>query len=143
METLGVTLTIVAGLVLVGLSLFLARRWFAGSRHRFTRPALRQRALEESGRLVSLVDERRMSRPPDDPVIVEHEIAHRRVTLHDEGTQEIYRREHLPVVAELRQQFAERRIRNPMLDELYETAGNEADLRTVATALEEMARRLD
>ena len=45
----------------------------------------------------------------------------------------------MPKVAELRELFAARRIRNGMLDDLYASAGNEADLRTISTALQEMA----
>ncbi len=143
MDVLGGMGVIFAGVVLAGAALLVIRWRRAGRRHGLTRPALRRRALEESERLTDLVEERRTGRPQNDPVIVDHELAHRRVTLYDEATQEIYHQEHLPVVAELRRQFAERRIRNRMLDDLYETAGNEADLRTIATALEEMARRLD
>jgi hypothetical protein len=142
MDALGIVVAVaVAGLVLAGSLLLLARASGDG-RHRLTRPELRRRALAESEKLVALVDERRASRPFDDPIIVDHELPHRRVTLHDEGTREIYRREHLPAVADLREQFAKRRIRNRTLDEFYEEAASEADLRTVATALEEMARRI-
>ena len=98
--------------------------------------------MRESDRLVDLVEQREAARPPDDPVLQDHEIVHRRVTYHDEETQEIYHRDYLPEVAELREHFAERGIRNDTLDELYESAENDADLRTISTALEEMAARL-
>lgn len=142
MNTLGITVIAVAGLILVGVVVLLLVRASRGRRHRLTRPELRKRALRESERLRNLVDERGTNRPSDDPVIVDHELAHRRVTLYDEETRELYRREHLPAVAELREQFAGRGVRNGLLDDLYENAGNEADLRTLSTALEEMAHRL-
>lgn len=140
MEMAGIIVAVLAGLVLAVVLLLVRRS--GGGRHRLTRSGLRRRAIKESERLIALVEERRASRPSDDPVIMDHELPHRRVTLHDERTQEIYRREHLPAVTELREQFAERRVRDRMLDELYEDAASEADLRTVATALGEMARRL-
>ena len=136
-----VAIVIVAGVVLAGSFWLLARR-FGRVRHRLTRPELRNRALRESERLVELVEAREASRPSDDPVIRDHDLAHRRVTFHDEETQKIYRRDHLPEVAELREHFAGRGIRSAALDDFYESAENDADLRTIATALEEMAARL-
>ena len=117
-------------------------RRFRGVRHRLTRPELRNRALEESERLFQLVEEREAARPEHDPIIKDHEFPHRRVTVHDEETQEIYFEEHLPRVADLREQFAERRIKNRTLDDLYESVENDADIRTVSTALAEMSKRL-
>lgn len=98
--------------------------------------------MRESDRLAELVEEREASRPSDDPVIRDHELTDRRVTYHDEKTQEIYHRDYLPEVVELREHFAERGIRNGTLDQLYDSAENDADLRTISTALEEMAARL-
>ena len=127
---------------LVGGLWLLARR-FRGARHRLTAPELRNRALEESGRLAELVGERASCRPSDDSVIQDHQIAHRRFTSHDEETQEIYKSEHMPRIVELREHFAARRIRNGMLDDLHDSAESEADLRTISTALQEMAGRLE
>ena len=107
-----------------------------------TRPALRNLALQESEVLISFVDERQASRPEDDTVVKDHELSSRRVTLHDEETQRIYARAHLPRVKDLRDQLAQRGIRDGTLDRYYESAESEADLRTVATALSEMAKRL-
>ncbi|BBL79617.1 hypothetical protein RxyAA322_14710 [Rubrobacter xylanophilus] len=111
-------------------------------RHRMTRAGLRRRALREAARLFELVEEREANRPVGDAVVVEHEIPHRRVTLHDEGTQRIYVAEHLAEVEELREQFARRGIRSGELERHYREPANSAGLRTVATALEEMAQRL-
>ncbi|QYJ15348.1 hypothetical protein Rxycam_01168 [Rubrobacter xylanophilus DSM 9941] len=111
-------------------------------RHRMTRAGLRRRAFVEAARLFELVEEREASRPARDAVVVEHEIQHRRVTLHDEGTQRIYAAEHLAEVEELREQFARRGIRSGELERYYREPANSAGLRTVATALEEMAQRL-
>lgn len=141
MEILTVAiLAIVVALVAVVVGL--ALRGSGRTRHRFTRRGLRDRALQEARRLFLLVERREASRPVDDPVIKDHEYPHRRVTLHDEETQGIYFEEHLPVVTDLREQFAGRRVRNRTLEEHYESVENSADVRTVATALEEMAERL-
>ncbi|MGB3635400.1 MAG: hypothetical protein WA982_15265, partial [Rubrobacteraceae bacterium] len=112
------------------------------TRHRLTKPELRNQALKESERLAELVDERESHRPLEDPVIQDHQLAHRRFTSYDEETQEVYEREHMPKIVELRGHFAARHIRSGMLDDLYGSAGNEADLRTISTALQEMAGRL-
>jgi hypothetical protein len=128
----------VAAVVLCVLLLRLAGR----ERHKMTRAGLRNRALEEAEALVALIEAREATRPADDTVVKESEYPHRRVTLHDEETQRIYARDHLPLVADLRGQFARRGVRNRSLDAFYEAPENEADLRTVSTALEEMARRL-
>ena len=140
MELVQVVVVIFVILVLGGGAWLLVRR-LGRPRHRLTKPELRNQALEESERLVGLVHSRGPGRPTDDPVIQDHQLAHRRFTSYDEDTQEVYQREHLPKVAELREHFAARKIRNGMLDELYATAGNEADLRTISTALQEMAGR--
>lgn len=133
---------LVAAVAAVGVVFWVAVRWFRGVRHRLTRPELRNRALEESERLFQLVEEREAARPEQDPIIKDHEFPHRRVTVHDEETQAIYIEKHLPRVADLREQFAERHVRNRTLDDLYESVENDADIRTVSTALAEMSKRL-
>jgi hypothetical protein len=110
--------------------------------HKMTRAGLRKRALEQSEALVEFIDEREASRPANDTVVSYHEYPHRRVTLHDEEIQRIYVRDYLPEIADLREQFARRGVRNDALDRVYEDALNEGDLRTVATALGEMANKL-
>lgn len=142
MESIPFVATLVIALVLVG-GFWLLTRGFGKTRHRITRPELRNQALEESEKLATLVDKREAHRPSNDPVIEDHQLAHRRLTAYDEETQEVYQREHMPKVAELREHFAARSIRNGMLDDLYENAQNEADLRTISTALQEMAVRLE
>lgn len=141
MEPLQVIVAVFVVFVLAG-GLWLLTRRFGRARPRLTRPGLRNRALRESGRLAELVEEREKSRPPNDPIIRDHELAHRRVTFHDEETQEIYREHYLPEVVELREYFAERGIRNTTLDDLYRSVENDADLRTISTALEAMAAKL-
>lgn len=136
-----VPVLVVAGVAAIVLCVLLL--WITGrERPKMTRAGLRNRAREEAEALVRLVEEREASRPADDTVLKDSEYPHRRVTLHDEETQRIYARDHLPRVADLREQFARRRIRNRSLDTFYESPENGADLRTVSTALEEMARRL-
>lgn len=133
---------IVVGAVVIVVSVGLFARSLRSRRYEITSPELRNRAIGESERLAELVEDQRSGRPDDDSVIEDHEFSHRRVTFHDEELQRIYQENHLPQVSELREHFAERRIRNDMLEELYESAENEADLRTISTALQEMAGRL-
>lgn len=142
MELVQVVVVIFVVLALGSGAWVLVRR-LGKPQHQLTRPELRNQALRESEKLVEMVQDRESRRPEDDPVIQDHRLAHRRFTSHDEETQEIYRSEHLPKVAELREHFAARRIRNEMLDDLHGAAGNEADLRTISTALQEMAGRLE
>jgi len=111
-------------------------------RHKMTGAALRKLAWAESDALFELIQDREASRPHDDIVIKDHKYPHRRVTLHDEGTLRLYTRDHLTGVAGLREQFAERGIRNRALDACYGTPESEADLRTISTALLEMSGRL-
>ena len=111
-------------------------------RHKMTRAGLRKRAIEASEALVESIEEREAGRPAYDTVVTDHEYPHRRVTLYDEESQRIYARDHLPEIADLREQFARRGIRSDALDRLYEDALSEGDLRTVSTALGEMAKEL-
>lgn len=131
-------------LAIIGLllSMLLLRLFLGRGRHKMTKAGLRKRALKESEALMVFVNEREQSRPANDAVVRNHEYSHRRVTLHDEETQRIYARDHLPEINALREQFAKRGIRNDALDRIYENAQNEGDLRTVSTALGEMANRL-
>lgn len=137
MESTLIFLAIIS-LVLIMLPLLLLKR----SRHKMTRAGLRERAIEESEALINFTNDREASRPANDSIVSDHEHPHRRVTLHDEETQVLYARDYLPRVADLREQFAKRGIRSDVLDRVYEDAQNEGDLRTVSTALIEMAKRL-
>ncbi len=116
---------------------------FVRRRHKMTRAGLRNLARARSEEISGLVEQRAACRPRNDAVIRDHEYAHRRVTLHDLGTRGIYLDEHLAAVSDLREQFAARGIRSGELDRYYESPETEADLRTVSTALLEMASRLD
>ncbi len=111
-------------------------------RHEMSRAGLAKRAVEEAESLRTLAEEREESRPEGDSILKEHDLPHRRVTLHDEGTREIYVREHLPEVAELRRQLRGHGVRDQTFDALYESVDNGSDLLTVSTALSEMAHRL-
>ena len=142
MDVATISVVAVTGAVILGLLGLLLIRRFGRKRYKLTKPELRNRALRESQSLIDLINKRQANRPANDSVIKDHELPHRRVTLYDEGTQRIYAGDHLRAVAELRQGFAERGIRNGMLDDLYEHPENEADLRTISTALAEMAGRL-
>lgn len=107
-----------------------------------TRAGLRNLARERSEALSELVSRREALRPPDDIVLKDHEYPHRRVTLHDLETQRIYAEAHAAALSDLREQFAERGIRSRPLDRHLESPENGADLRTISTALLEMAARL-
>lgn len=133
--------TILVALIGLFLTVLLLRLLGRG-RHKMTRAGLRKRALERSEALVGFIDEREATRPANDTVLRDHEHPHRRVTLHDEETQRIYTRDYLPEIADLREQFARRGIRNNALDRIYENPQNEGDLRTVSTALGEMVKKL-
>jgi len=108
-----------------------------------TRPGLRNLARVRSGALADLVDRRAACRPRDDTVLRDHEYVHRRVTLHDIETLRIYLADHLAPISDLREQFAARGIRSRELDRYIASPESEADLRTISTALLEMASRLD
>lgn len=140
MET--TTTLIIATVGVVAIASALLYHHLKGRRYKMTKPALRNLALQEFIALLAFVNERQAGRPDNDTVIKDHELPSRRVTLHDEETQRIYTRDHLPRVKDLRDQFAQRGIRDGALDLYYETAENEADLRTIATVLPEMAKRL-
>lgn len=120
----------------------LSYRRLKGRRYEMTGPALRNLALQQADALIAFVNERQTGRPQNDAVVKDHDLPSRRVTLHDEETRRIYSRDHLPRVRKLRDQFAQRGIRDGALDRYYESAENEADLRTIATVLPEMAKRL-
>lgn len=110
--------------------------------HKMTRAGLRNLARERSEALSELVSRRETLRPRDDIVLKDHEYPHRRVTLHDLETQRVYAAEHAEALADLREQFARRGIRNRTFDRHLQAPENGADLRTLSTALLEMAARL-
>ncbi|CAN5554770.1 hypothetical protein BH24ACT22_BH24ACT22_10380 [soil metagenome] len=133
---------VVVALVVVSGGVWLLVGGFGKPNHQLTGPELRNRALKESERLAELVGEREAQRPSDEHTAGDYQSAVRRFTPHDEETLNIYYAEHLPKIADLREHFAARRIRNHMLDDLYSGAEDEADLRTISTALQEMAGRI-
>lgn len=115
---------------------------FGRRRHKMTRAGLRNLARSRSGAVADLVARRAACRPRNDAVIRAHEYDHRRVTLHDLETRSIYLNEHLAGISDLREQFAGRGIRSRELDRYLASPENEADLRTISTALLEMSSRL-
>lgn len=138
------TVVVLAAAVAVALVALLALRLLRHRRrHKMTKAGLRKRAIKESEALTALIDEHvASSRPADGARAEYHERAHWRATLPDEELRSIYRRAHISEVAELREQLAERGIRDEALDRVYESAWTEADLRTISTALLVMANRL-
>ena len=108
-----------------------------------TRPGLRDLARLRSEALADLVRRREACRPRNDAIIKGHEYPHRRVTLHDIETRKIYLADHQAEVSDLREQFAARGVRSQPLDRYLATPENGADLRTISTALLEMAARLE
>ncbi len=135
------TAAVVAALVLAApLTFRLLRR---RRHHKMTKAGLRKRTIKESEALMVLINEHTASSRPADGVEDEyHERAHWRAALPDEELRSAYRRAHISEVADLREQFAERGIRDEALEKVYETAWTEADLRTISTALLAMADRL-
>lgn len=133
--------TLVVGAVVLAAVLFFTGR-LGRRRHEMTRAGLSRRASEAAESLRAFVDEREASRPEDDTVIKDHELPSHRVMLHDEETREMYLREWLPEISELRKQIHDHGVRDRTFDSLYESAENGSDLRTVSTALSEMARSL-
>lgn len=118
-------------------------RPFGRRRHKMTRPGLRNLARARSGALADLVRRREACRPRNDAIIKDHEYPHRRVTLHDLETRKIYLANYQAEVSDLREQFAARGIRSQPLDRYVASPENGADLRTISTALLEMASRLE
>lgn len=118
-------------------------RPFGRRRHRITRPGLRNLARARSEAVAELVRRREACRPRNDAIIKDHEYPHRRVTLHDVETLGIYLADHHAAVSDLRELFAARGIRSQPLDRYLAAPENGADLRTISTALLEMAARLE
>lgn len=136
---------IVPVLLIAGGAMFAALALAGGlkkKRREMSRAGLANRANEEARRLRDFVERREESRPERDSVVRDHELSSHRVTLHDEETRELYVRDHLPEVAELRRQLREHGVRDEVLDNLHESAENGSELRSVSTALFEAARRL-
>ncbi len=119
------------------------RRPFGRRRHKMTRPGLRNLARDRSEALAGLVSRREACRPRNDAIIKDHEYPHRRVTLHDLETRQIYLANFQAEVSDLREQFAARGIRSQPLDRYLASPENGADLKTLSTALLEMASRLE
>lgn len=118
-------------------------RPFGRRRHKMTRPGLRNLARVRSEALVDLVRRRGACKPRNDIIIKDHEYPHRRVTLHDVETRRLYLADYQAEISDLREQFAARGIRSQPLDRYLASPENEADLRTISTALLEMADRLE
>jgi hypothetical protein len=133
---IGVIVTVVGGAILGFFGWLFRRNQRANTR------ALRNDALTEARRLGDLIAARRADKPQDDPILKDHEKPNRRVTRHDQGTQDIYYNEHMPVIADLKERFAERGIQDDMLDQMYEYVENETDIRNIQTTLAQMAARL-
>jgi len=111
--------------------------------HKTTRAGLRQRAREESEALMALIREREAAKPADpDAAGLDPDEALRCATEHDEELRLTYRSGHLPRIADLCEQLAERGIREEALEGTYESVSSEAEARTVSTALLVMADRL-
>ena len=131
-----IVVTVIGGAIL-GVGGWLFRR-----NQRANTRKLRNDALREVRRLGDLIATRRETKPDDDPIVKDHEKPNRRVTRHDQGTQDIYYKEHMPVIADLKERFAERGIQDDALDHMYAHVDNEADIRNIQTTLAQLAARL-
>lgn len=111
-------------------------------RHKMTRPGLRKRATAASSSLAAFCNQREASANPRLIAVGGHEIPDPDAEAEDPKALGLYREYHLPEVADLRDQFAERGIREKALDRLYEHPEGVAEIRTVSTGLVVMAARL-
>lgn len=128
----------ILGLVLAWLLLRRSRR----VRHKMTRAGLEQRAMAVSNSLTALCNEREASQFPSLVASGAPEPPDPNERPEDLEAQTLYRVHYLPEVEDLREQFAQRRIREKALDHVYEAPENVAEIRTVSTALLVMASRL-
>lgn len=111
-------------------------------RHAMTTPGLEERAVALSRSLSTFCNEREASRASDLVSVGGHEFHDSDDSEEGPEAQILYQTHYLPQVAELREQFAERRIRERALDRVYEAPESLAEIRTVSTGLLVMANRL-
>lgn len=126
------------GLVLAWLLLHRSRR----VRHKMTRAGLEKRATAVSNSLAAFCNEREASELPSLVASGGPEPPDPNERPEDLEAQALYQVYYLPEVADLREQFARRRIREKALDRVYEAPENVAEIRTISTALLVMACRL-
>ncbi|WP_047865546.1 hypothetical protein [Rubrobacter aplysinae] len=107
-----------------------------------TTPGLEERAIALSRSLSAFCTEREASRASDLVSVGGHEFHDSDDSEEDPEAQILYQTHYLPRVAELREQFAERRIRERALDRVYESPDSLAEIRTISTGLLVMANRL-
>lgn len=111
-------------------------------RHTMTAPGLKERAIALSRSLSAFCNEREADRVYDLVAVGGHEFHDSDDSEEDPEAQILYQTHYLPHVEELREQFAERKIRERALDRVYESPESLAEIRTVSTALLVMANRL-
>jgi hypothetical protein len=111
-------------------------------RHAMTTPGLEERAIALSRSLSAFCNEREAHRVSDLVAVGGHEFHDSDDSEEDPEAQLLYQTHYLSQVAELREQFAERRIHERALDRVYESPESLAEIRTISTALMVMADRL-
>ena len=107
-----------------------------------TRPGLEKRATAVSESLTALCNEREANTVSDLVAVGGLEIHDSDESEEDPEVQALYQEHYLYEVADLREQFARRRLRERALDRVYEDPRSLAEIRTVSTGLLVMAHRL-
>lgn len=129
---------VILSLVLAWILLKRSRR----VRHKMTWAGLEKRATAVSDSLAAFCNEHEESQIPSLVASGGPEPPAPNERPEDLEAQALYRVYYLPEVEDLREQFAQRRIREKALDRVYEAPENVAEIRTISTALLVMASRL-
>ncbi|CAN5789604.1 hypothetical protein BH20ACT11_BH20ACT11_15260 [soil metagenome] len=110
--------------------------------HKMTTPGLEKRAIALSRSLSAFCNEREANTVSDLVAVGGHEFHDSDESEENPEAQILYWTHYLPQVEELREQFAERKIREQALDRIYEAPRSLSEIRTVSTGLLVMANRL-
>lgn len=110
--------------------------------HKMTTPGLEKRAIALSRSLSTFCNEREANTVSDLVTASGHEVHDSDESEEDPEAQILYWTHYLPRVQELREHFAERKIREQALDRIYEAPRSLSEIRTVSTGLMVMANRL-
>lgn len=135
---------IAVAIILIALMVYYIRR---GKSHRMTKPGLVEHAEYISHALSNFVVEYEAGRRTGEAVLAgDGERPRERPDLYavpyNEGALVIYRKDYLPEIKILREEFAGRRVHEKTLDRVYGDPDSVEDVRTVSTALLVMAQKL-
>jgi hypothetical protein len=107
-----------------------------------TTPGLEKRAIALSRSISAFCNEREANTVSDLVAVGGHEFHDSDESQENPEAQILYWTHYLPQVEELREQFAERKIREQTLDRIYQAPRSLSEIRTVSTGLLVMANRL-